>query len=42
MKNIIEKEGMATDFNWYISKSVFYTGEGINEVFDYIQIEAIR
>ena len=42
VKNIIEIDRMATDFNWHIVKSVSYTGEGINEAFDYIQTEIIR
>ena len=42
VKNIIEIDRMATDFNWHIVKSVSYTGEGINEAFDYIQTEVIR
>ena len=42
VKNIIEIDRMATDFNWHIIKSVSYTGEGINEAFDYIQTEIIR
>ena len=41
VKNIIEIDRMATDFNWHIVKSVSYTGEGINEAFDYIQTEII-
>ena len=42
VKNIIEIDRMATDFNWHVVKSVSYTGEGINEAFDYIQTEIIR
>ena len=42
VKNIIEIDRMATDFNWHIVKSVSYTGEGINEAFDYIQTEVMR
>ena len=42
VKNIIEIDRMATDFNWHIVKTVSYTGEGINEAFDYIQTEIIR
>ena len=42
VKNIIEIDRMATDFNWHIVKSVSHTGEGINESFDYIQTEIIR
>ena len=42
VKNIIEIDRMATDFNWHIVKSVSYTGEGINEAFVYIQTEIIR
>ena len=42
VKNIIEIDRMATDFNWHIVKSVSYTGEGINEAFDYIPTEIIR
>ena len=41
VKNIIEIDRMATDFNWHIVRSVSYTGEGINEAFDYIQTEII-
>ena len=41
VKNIIEIDRMATDFNWHIVKCSSYKGEGINEAFDYIQTEII-
>ena len=42
VKNYIELDRMATDFNWHIVKSISYTGEGINEGLDYIVNEVLK
>ena len=42
VKNYIELDRMATDFNWHIVKSISFTGEGITEALDYILNEVLK
>ena len=42
VKNYIELDRMATDFNWHIVKSISFSGEGINEALEYILNEVLK